>query len=69
MMTASFCAGAGMELFMIYGRVGSETFYDTAKRKEIERRDERRRLNEEYRHKHLEPSPPKQHYRPQQDSN
>lgn len=37
----SFAAGAAMELFMIYGRVGSETFYDTAKRLESERRSQR----------------------------
>lgn len=48
-VVGSFLCGAGMETFMIYGRIGSETFYDTAKRKEIERRPERRRKNEEYR--------------------
>lgn len=30
-----------MELFMIYARIGSETFYDTAKRLEEERRKAR----------------------------
>lgn len=30
-----------MELFMIYARIGSETFYDTAKRLERERRVQR----------------------------
>lgn len=33
--------GACIELFMIKVRVGSETFYDTAKRLEAERRKER----------------------------
>lgn len=37
----SFAAGAAMELFMIYARIGSETFYDTAKRLEQERRKNR----------------------------
>lgn len=37
----SFAAGAAIELFMIYGRVGSETFYDTAKRLEYQRRVQR----------------------------
>lgn len=35
-----------MELFMLHVRIGSETFYDTAKRKEIERRMERLRREE-----------------------
>lgn len=48
-VAVSFVVGAGVELFMIYARIGSETFYDTAKRKEIERRPERRRKNEEFR--------------------
>jgi len=33
-----FVLGMGMEWFMINVRVGQETFYDTAKRKEMERR-------------------------------
>ena len=41
LVPACFVIGAGMETFMIYGRVGKETFYDVAKRKEEERRLER----------------------------
>lgn len=33
----AFALGAVMELFMIYGKIGSETFYETAKRLENER--------------------------------
>ena len=39
--------GAGIELFMIKVRVGSETFYDTAKRLEATRRAERMQAKEE----------------------
>lgn len=48
-VAVSFVVGAGVELFMIYARIGNETFYDTAKRKEMQRRPERRRKNEEFR--------------------
>lgn len=48
-MSVSFVVGAGMELFMIYGRVGKETFYDTVKRLELERRPERQRRMQEIR--------------------
>ena len=37
----AFALGAVMELFMIYGKVGKETFYETACRLEIERRERR----------------------------
>lgn len=43
----AFLAGAGVELFMIYVRVGNETFYDTAKRLESQRREQRRKDKEE----------------------
>lgn len=43
----SFCVGAGIELFMTYVRVGSETFYETAKRLEAERREARRQSQKE----------------------
>lgn len=43
----AFLAGAGVELFMIYVRVGNETFYDTAKRLESQRREQRRKDEEE----------------------
>jgi len=39
---AAFMVGVAMELFMIFVPVGSETFYDTAKRLENTRREERR---------------------------
>lgn len=48
-VSISFVVGAGMELFMIYGRFGGETFYDTVKRLELERRPERQRRAEEIR--------------------
>ncbi|KAK4525925.1 hypothetical protein GAYE_SCF18G3834 [Galdieria yellowstonensis] len=41
-----FLGGCCIELFMLHVRIGSETFYDTAKRKEIERRMERLREEE-----------------------
>lgn len=37
----AFIVGAGMELFMTYVRIGDETFYETAKRLEETRREER----------------------------
>lgn len=37
----AFVLGAAMELFMIYVRVGDETFYETAKRLEVRRREEK----------------------------
>ena len=37
-----FCVGAGMEYFMIKVNIGSTNFYETAKRKEAERRPEQR---------------------------
>lgn len=43
----AFIAGAGIELFMTYVRVGNETFYDTAKRLESQRREQRRKDEEE----------------------
>ena len=33
-----FCIGAGMEFFMIKVNIGNTSFYETAKRKEAERR-------------------------------
>ncbi|GJD12011.1 hypothetical protein Gasu2_61250 [Galdieria sulphuraria] len=42
-----FLGGCCIELFMLHVRIGSETFYDTAKRKEIERRMERLRMEED----------------------
>lgn len=38
---AAFVLGAAMELFMIYVRIGDETFYETAKRLEVQRREEK----------------------------
>ncbi|GJQ08624.1 hypothetical protein GpartN1_g415.t1 [Galdieria partita] len=42
-----FVGGCCIELFMLHVRIGSETFYDTAKRKEIERRMERLRKEQD----------------------
>lgn len=47
MVSVSFVIGAGVELFMIYGRIGNETFYQTATRLEAERRPERLRKAKE----------------------
>lgn len=44
---AAFVLGAGMELFMVYVRIGDETFYDVAKRLECERREEKLRSRRE----------------------
>lgn len=44
---AAFVIGATMELFMTYVRIGDETFYDTAKRLEMQRQEERKRAAEE----------------------
>lgn len=43
----AFLIGGGMELFMTYVKIGNETFYDTAKRLEAQRRDERRQGEED----------------------
>lgn len=43
----AFVIGGAMELFMTYVRIGSETFYDTAKRLEMGRRREKREQEEE----------------------
>lgn len=43
----AFLAGAGIELFMIYVRVGNETFYETAKRLEQTRQEDMKRKEEE----------------------
>ena len=37
-----FCVGAGMEYFMIKVNIGNTNFYETAKRKEAERRLEQK---------------------------
>lgn len=45
----SFALGAAVEYFMIYARIGNETFYDTAKRMELSRREDRQEKLEEFR--------------------
>lgn len=47
----AFLTGAGIELFMIYVRVGSETFYETAKRLEQTRQEDKKRREEELIHR------------------
>lgn len=43
----AFLLGGTIELFMTYAQFGDETFYDTAKRLEASRREERRQEKED----------------------
>lgn len=45
----AFVVGASMELFMAYVPVGNETFYDTAKRLEAQRKLEKQKSMDELR--------------------
>lgn len=50
----AFILGGAIEVFMTYVRVGNETFYDTAKRLEANRRQERRQEKEDLERRVLE---------------
>lgn len=50
----AFVLGGAIEVFMTYVRVGNETFYETAKRLEANRRQERRQHKEDLERRVLE---------------
>lgn len=66
-MPAAFALGAAMELFMIYVRIGNETFYETAKRLEQRRRDERHQSAQDLQARVIERRQQRQSNTPPQD--